>query len=47
MAKVILSSKESDLLNRFFRASGAALTNFACGYEEYKIAIGVLRKFGI
>lgn len=47
MAKVILSSKESDLLNRFFRASGASLTDFACGYEEYKTAISVLNKIRI
>ena len=47
MNKVILSSKESDLLNRFFRASGASLSDFACGYDEYKTAISILHKFGI
>lgn len=47
MAKVCLSSKESDLLNRFFRASGASLTDFACGYEEYMIAISILNKIRI
>ena len=47
MVKVCLSSKESDLLNRFFRASGASLTDFACGYEEYKIAISILNKIRI
>lgn len=47
MAKVILSFKESDLLNRFFRASGASLTDFACGYDEYKTAISILNKIRI
>ena len=47
MNKVILSSKESDLLNRFFRASGASLSDFACGYDEYMIVISILNKLGI
>lgn len=47
MNKVVLSSKEVELLNAFFRASGASLTSFACGSEQYNTAIGVLRKLGI
>lgn len=44
MGKVVLSSKESELLNAFFRTSGASLTSFACGYEQHNTAISVLRK---
>lgn len=47
MNKVVLSSKEVDLLRDFFRASGASLTSFACGYDQHCIAISVLRKLGI
>lgn len=47
MNKVVLSSKEVELLNAFFHSSGASLTSFACGDVQYNTAIGVLRKLGI
>ena len=45
MSKVVLSSKEAEFLNSYFRASGASLTSYACSYEQYNLAISILRKF--
>lgn len=46
MKKVILSSKEAELLRNYFRCSGSSLTAFACGSEQTALAVSTLRKLG-
>lgn len=47
MSKVVLSSKEAELLRAYVRTSFAALRSLKRGYEQYSEAIAILRKLGI